>query len=322
MTTLLLLITEPIPNPVFEDTKNYLNRILFHINPDGRKCQTINLRNIIDVLRYRKQKFECFKNCHDEGIEKLNFDLGEELTNVILDGKCNLIILVDSPGGYNGYASSIIDFILNLRSNGGETISFSFHSTASAAFMIVSAIEKRYSLLESEFMFHKGSIPETPDVDGFASITENEIDEELEKDFLDDNFNEDELQNELDIQVMEETYDRFFSNCDDEFRDECNSLQEQSIENIEYDAYFSGEHFLSLGVLEDCALSSEELIDWVLNDLGIIPKEDTKLDRILKGLKASADQAIKTGLFNSCGKSVFEDSVSPIFKNSITGERL
>ena len=293
MMKFLLIIDGEIINPISKESSvGFYQKIFYYIDVINKTLIPVDFRALKTIVTYQTQDFAFIKESDiNKAVLKLENALGKQVTDCLLSGNCEIISILNTPGGYGGYAKEIQKCLLYLRNKGALTKVFVFALAASAGFIICAAFEKKYCLMETEFMFHKGGIPKD-------FLLDEEIDEEdCDCEEEDCDCDDDELMLQVELDEMREHLYVFFSNCDKGQEEECEKLKEICIENHDADTYYSGEHLLRLGIVTDCPDSVSDLIKMLKEEIVIAPTPTGTIQVLLDRLENECNEIVEHGIF-------------------------
>jgi hypothetical protein len=287
MMKFLLIINGEIPNISQEGFSNYYQRILYYIDVENSNLISVDFRALTTIVNYKTQSVQLVKEKDKTlAVQNLEKKLGIDVTKNLLNGCCEIISIVNTPGGYGGYAKNIQKCLMYLRKLGALTKVYIFSTAASSGFIICSAFEKKYSLLETEFMFHRGGIPE--------DILFEDDDEYEEEDH---GYDEEEMLMDYEMNEMSQYLDMFFANSNKEFEEECENLKKKCLNNHEGDTYYSGEHMFQLGIVTDCSDSVLDLIELFKKEIVIVPTKTGTIQALLNEMEIECNELMKNGIF-------------------------
>jgi ATP-dependent protease ClpP protease subunit len=179
---------------------------------------------------------------------------GPKITEIILDGKLQMAMLLDTPGGRAMLSDSIREFQQDIRRNGGEIHAFAALRAMSAGAMIFEDATVRHALPTTSFMWHVG-----------GCIDENEglEDDTNGEDCTDDGYGKAAIEDfkEENRAKRLSAREAFFSGAVKESkRDEVMSKL-KTAEDRDYDAavYFSGLELYDYGIVHQLAPSAAEM---------------------------------------------------------------
>jgi hypothetical protein len=311
--TLLFILVGEIPNPLIpdpelENSKPFLERILYVVDKSIPNLIPVNLRMLNRIIRCKTQpvKINSDELCK-KSLDIINSDLGVDVVSNILQGNCEIIGIISSPGGHGGTAKDIQNSFDYLNRKGATSKLFVFCQAASAAFILASAFQEKNCLQETEFMFHRGGIPKELEIDNTG---ENDNGEEADESEIR------EMTEQNDKEQMTDHLDSFFANCDPEHKNECEEMKKICLENLDADIYYSGEHLLRMGVIKDCPVSPEDLTKLLEETIGINLRPESNIYKLLRSLEVACHDTIDNGIFKS-SDGFFSDNESPHIRKHI-----
>lgn len=293
MSKYLLILTTEIPNPFLSDSTDFYNNSFFWIDKRRRKIISINLRDCFNYVRYKTQSYKVVTiKAATKSLKEIEKKIGVAETAKLFSGKCEVIAIINSPGGHGATAHNIVNFIEYLNNKKAKSKAYIYSHAASAACIVVSSFKKKCSFLETEFMLHTSRIPE--ELQEPMSISEKAIN----KDYISEEF--------------ADYLDVFFASALKSKHKKCEEIIDKALEKTNCDLYLSGEHLNELGIVKDISLNIKEHRSKINKELGLILDEKSHLGKLIVSLEKQFNKLEKKGKFASV--NIFENkNESPFF---------
>lgn len=161
-------------------------------NPDSIKAylQTPNLSNKLDHFHFPSASRESFLSRDDatmarDYFRRLAEKYGQQIAEIIVNGKLKISLLIDSPGGQFITGKRFLELIRMAKGDDkNNTTAYVTNQALSLGALICQEADIINSLPESVFMWHAGRPTfELPDTTEKVSVTETEdLDEDLDND--------------------------------------------------------------------------------------------------------------------------------------------